>query len=737
MINTVQSELDRRWATIDRSAMLDAICVAVALVFALALNGAIPGWSLSTLGQSIVIVGYPIDFLNSGFGTLKASSFGLPTSTPMSTLLAPSIVMQLPLVLGLHPADAFSVTLALWSGLGFYGAYAFSRSAGLGARTSALTALMWFAFPIVWNSANYSHLHFGFVILPFLVHIALSVSRPPKGRRHEAFARCLTYGAAAQIAVFTDGYAFMVFAASATLIGAAQVALGTVQERHRAFVFLLPLHIAAFASAYVLYTAYVGVSGFSASSMDFFRAWGADLTFLFAPSRGTHWIWDTLGLSVARTQQDFFGDASVWTSTFILPLILLFAWLTWQRRIVDSHIAAFSAMTVAGIFLALGPSLKVNSQKPEGFGPLMPAEYAVTPTGSALLYTHMPGLKNTRATYRWMALAYLGLWGGVVFLLARTPKEDRKAAVAATTCATLAFMPNLPVHFGQKQAIRDQFVSFDRDLAFLESQVGNAQRALFLPHGNDFVASYLAPRLGFRTFNVGGDKNYDLARAAWPLDVARAQLSASEIQRYRDMLNSGLVDAIVLPKFDMLWGAHAWPSPPINTHEIAAITSVFENEETFRVTDLTHAATIRLKTPLDDLPPLDGMNVADSLDVEVSPAVGFQSQSGLFTDAGLIADQATGYILFGPYLPLRAGTYQVTLYGSVSLAGELVFDVTTDYGAQTHAQYIVSATVQGSNSEPFVSVEIVIDQDVSGLEVRLRSDGESTVTVDRVLIEPI
>src|SRR3546814_14113652 len=82
-----------------------------------------------------------------------------------------------------------------------------------------------------------------------------------------------------------------------------------------------PTHIASFLFAYVLFSTYIGQSSFSPQPLDAFRGWGLDLSFLAIPTQGILWLPDLLGLSLERSHVLYFGDSSVWKTTYALPIL--------------------------------------------------------------------------------------------------------------------------------------------------------------------------------------------------------------------------------------------------------------------------------------------------------------------------------------------------------------------------------------------------------------------------------
>src|SRR5690606_37520954 len=171
-----------------------------------------------------------------------------------------------------------------------------------------------------WNSAGYSHLHFGLALLPFLLYITHITFEKIEENRNWPLA--IAYPVATILAVFTDGYTFMFYAVASSLYIIPITYKHFKNHRKKSFLLLL-VHVISFVISYFLYASYIGKLQYPSSNLDFFRGWGVDLSFLLIPSRGTHWIWDTFNLSLIRNDKVYFGDASVWISTFSAPIIIL------------------------------------------------------------------------------------------------------------------------------------------------------------------------------------------------------------------------------------------------------------------------------------------------------------------------------------------------------------------------------------------------------------------------------
>jgi hypothetical protein len=248
-----------------------------------------------------------------------------------------------------------------------------------------------------------------------------------------------------------------------------------------------------------------------------------------------------------------------------------------------THGVPLLVLGILATYLALGPSLKVHSLRPDAdraagnFQATMPPEYAIAPTGTAYLSTHVPGFKNMRASYRWSALTVLAFWALFVLLIAELSRRDRHKA--AWWLLGLMMASNLPnpesrlayseVRHYQSQVLlhaplhfRDQFVQLDQSIvADFRQDAPKDGITAFFPRGNDFLAAYLAATSNTRTYNIGGDKNGALAQAHWPASIST--LFASDTTTLAGNVERTLVDrsarAVVISYVDLLWNAHQWP----------------------------------------------------------------------------------------------------------------------------------------------------------------------------------
>jgi hypothetical protein len=545
-----------RWSNPER------LLAAGAVAFMLVLHGAVPFLMMPTVGQALWSMGFAQSFANGSLATLHAHDFGLPAPAAIAFGLAGAWPASLLIRLGLGPADAYTAMAALWLLVAFAAAFRIGRMFGADRGASLIGALAWTGMPVVWAHAGYSMLSLGIALLAFYFLAALRLFLGAPGARAIPRRAIALYALAAVIAVFMDGYTFAMFATGASIL---LVVLALSRSRFHPTLLrvALPVHLASFALAYALYGAYIGRLNFDPQPLDTFRGWGLDLAFAAIPSRGTHWLPDLFGLSVKRSAATYFGDESAWVTTFSLPLIVagLAAWRPARKHTTIA--TGILLVAVFGFYMALGPSLKINTTRPASLhGPAMPAELAIMPTANAWISENVPGFNVMRASYRWTALAVFALWLLVMIALASAKQQERRVWLAIVLGITLLNLPDMPKKWQNGRDARAMFGQIEIDLVpALRAQIQPGDTVVFLPWGNDFMANYLAARTPFITLNIGGDKNLAAAQAHWPAGMiaAAGELDPAKARAAIGLLADGTADVLVVPYFHMLWAAHLWP----------------------------------------------------------------------------------------------------------------------------------------------------------------------------------
>lgn len=535
----------------------------------MSIQGALPFFMIPTLGQAIWSMGFSESFGNSHFFSVYAHDFGAPEPAAIAFGLAGAWPAGVLIRAGLSAADAYASIALLWLGLAMISAYQLVRMFGASRSISLVGAAIWMTMPIIWAHSGYSMLSWGIALLSFYFLTAFRLFDVDAVVGRVSLARIFFYLLAIVISIFMDGYTFMMFAVGASIILLHEYVL----RKECRSIFLkkiLPIHLIGFGLAFILYTVYVGQTSFGRAPIDFFRGWGLDLSFLAIPTRGVLWLPDVLGFSVGRTDEIYFGDASVWRTTFALPVLLLGGVAWWKSR--DNLKACTGILIVAifGFYLALGPSFKINSIKPESLqlshprqaSAMMEPSVAVAPTGTKWLSRNLPGFNAMRASYRWSAVGIFASWLLVMIWVSRW--RDRRNYFRWIILFFLLSLniPEFRSHVLTNIDGREMFMQIDSTLIpELREAIGKDEMTAFIPWGNDFFVNYLAPKVGFRTFNIGGDKNLAAAQAGWPPAMLHLQGDAAnhEYAAAARMLIDGSADVLIIPYFDLLWSAHSWP----------------------------------------------------------------------------------------------------------------------------------------------------------------------------------
>lgn len=598
----------------------EIIFAVASLVFVLFLQGAIPFLMIPTLGQAVWTTGFAQSFTHGSLFTIYAHDFGIPKPTAIAFGLAGAWPVSVLLRLGMCAADAYATMLMLWLIVAFFSAYAIARKFANTRYFSLVGAVVWMSMPIIWNHSGYSMLSLGMSLLALYFFAAIKLFLIESELSKPSSLTIIFYFMATLISVFMDGYTFMMFFAGSTIlcIFAMKTRVELLQMFKRT---IFPVHIASFIFAYGLYSIFIGRAHFTKSPIDIFRGFGVDLSFLAIPTQGVHWWADLLGFSVARSGDMYFGDGSAWITTFSLPIILagLCAW--WLTRKKLKIATGVFIIALFAFYMSLGPSLKINSVKPaytqgEKLGAAMPADLAVMPTGNAWMSKALPGFNNMRSAYRWTTLDVFAFWLLVMIAVPRTNKIGKVVWCLILWSVILLNLPNLPQKFTLDVVLRNNFLNIDSALIpMLQQQINKGEVVAFLPWNNDFFVNYLAPKAGFRSFNIGGDKDLIDAKKQWPEEMLAAgpgPLDEAKVLAGIKMLEAGTANVLVLPYIDLLWSAHNWPCGaekmvrvPGDEYaclaqrkaEVAPFVKMLKAMPNVVVTESTLFATVRLVQP--------------------------------------------------------------------------------------------------------------------------------------------
>lgn len=714
----------------------------LALAFALFLHGAIPFLATPTLAQALWSTGFSQSFANHSL-LPYAYNFGEPEPAPISFGLAGAYPAALLIALGLHPSDAYAAMVAFWLSIAFFSAWRLGVKLGGGDYIPILAALAWITMPVIWVHSGYSMLSTGIALLPFyfLAFWKLFLESISHSRRYPV---AIFYIMACIISVFMDGYSFIMFAVGSSILGAYYFIFKGIIRNHL-LRFAFPVHVFSFALSYVLYAAYIGKAEFGGAPLDFFRGWGADVTFFLLPTQGVHWIWDLLGMSVPRSNRELFGDSSVWTTTYMAPLLIagLIGWVaTFSKHKISN---AILIIALFGLYMSLGPSLKINSLTPDKIiqdgtiMQLMPAELAIAPTGSAWLSEYLPGFKNMRAAYRWVALAMFGLWFLLLLWLSRA--ETVSGRLAASIFCVVVIISNLPVpqkYLHSHPSYRDQFLAIDSMLRDdMRKVLSPDELVAFLPYRNDFLVNYIASAVPVRTYNIGGDKNLVMARESWPATMREfemGRIGPAFADKVVWLLAQEDADAVVLPYIDLLWAAHAWPAPKEYEEQLKPIIAYLDSTDLVDIVRRDYYSVVRLKAAAKENGEEFKAKVAQVLCLPGSCLrhAGFTEAS--FTQVGRLAagtlksDGRPGFLIFGPYAPMNSGTYKLVVRGSASNPEGAWADVVSGRGGSVHARFPLREA-SGDGEDILLEEDVILSEAVENLEVRVFVGVDSNVSI--------
>ena len=655
----------------------------IGFLLVLLVNGTLPFLTAPTMGQLVWLSGFAGSIANGGLITPYIHNVGWPTPAIVSFGLSGAWPMAVLIRLGLSYVDAYTLVFTLWLGLAYWGARRVAIALGNSSLVATLGATLWLTLPVVWAREPYSMLAIGFALLP--TYLLPTLTRNFDPRNPIAYAKdCAVLMLLALLAVFSEGYTFFLFASASLVLLPGKTLLSTWHEASRVIGALLAW-LLAIGLAYLCFRAYMGSNTFPAENLELFRSWSLDPVYLVAPPQGQLWLADALHLSTPRDPALLFGDTSVWSTTFLLPMMLLAitALLLARRRSLLLWLAL--AISLIALYLALGPSLKWNTMRgPEQVQLLyMPENAGVLQLHSSWLFEHVPGLRNMRATYRWVGLLALGCW---LVALGALPHIRGRARTWVTGAIILVLTLNLPPLVAQYRfasAQRTMVYQMDKALVEpLQGEVEPGERLAILPWSNDFAANYLAARLDVRAFNVGGDKNYLAARPGWPAALRNSEMDNIDGQvddRAISLLLRNEADVVMLPFFDTLWDVHTWPSRDPRRVPMQAVLNELRASHLVSIREFPHYAIVRRAPGLASVDALHlveattvGCLVPECLSVSAGSR-GTGNAVGQLADGYLRSTDQAGYLMFGPYQPMESGKYRLKLYGEAErLAGATV-----------------------------------------------------------------
>lgn len=530
---------------------------ALALFLALFINGALPFITTPTLYQALWATGFAESYTHGNIFNIFAHDIGYPHPATISFGLAATWPMSLLLRMGFLAPDAYTIIFTIALTVAFAACVKLALQQGISYANSFLLALTWLGMPIVWVHAEFSMLQLGIALLPFYFLNFLNFIYLDNLKNN--LLKTITLFCTSILAIFMDGYTFMLYACGSSFLLLAYI---YKQKFNRKFLIkkIALVHLISLATAYFLFKKFIGKGDFGTGSLDFFRSWSLDLIFAVIPTQGIHWLPDALGLSVFRNSKLYYGDWSVWSTTFLLPLLVvsLIAFFSIKNKNWLSY--SFLIVFLLSFYMGLGPTLKFNTVKKNAtitntaiaYSSIMAENQGLITTGNGVITKYVPGFKAMRASYRWNALAVFALWFLLVLALGQN-KKMQPWLVAAILIVLFFNLPNLPAQLQTQINNRLSFLKIDDSLvAELKQLIPANSIALVIPSQNDFYINYLAPKANIKTFNVGGDKNLLIAQEYWPEEVfaAAQDLNSGAIWPQIKLLASGKANVLIVPFAD-------------------------------------------------------------------------------------------------------------------------------------------------------------------------------------------
>lgn len=577
--------------------------------------GSLPYGMLGHLG----IVEWQTGFANS----LAAGSFfsypshmsyphGAPIVFGASFAYVQALLIKL---FSLDGIDAYGFCSIVFLTLAFWGCVRLLQALGAGVKLAYVLAASYLASPFIVTHTSYAALAYGMALLPTYAYVTLRsflVLLNSGVTVRQRLLASMGFVVVPVFALFLDGYTFVMFAFVGIYFVLHACAASDVENRITFTKCALgaALYLFGFAVAYILMRMYIpDLDELRLQPANVYRSMGLDLIFVLLPASDFPWLAGAIFDAPAYDSAKYYGDASIAIGSYLgLSIGTALAGLC-LATLPLSHRAALATMLCVSFALSLGPSLKYDSQRidadVEG-RPLiqyhMPAQAAVLNFGIDRFYETVPGIKNMRATYRWHALSIFLLWLLTSLLLVRLVRDGwHRLGGLILVAYVVDRAPNLPL-------IADRAVSYygtaevmTRDVVLeMRNHLTPDQIVYFWPSGNDFFVNYAAPILGVRAYNVGGDKNMDISRRHWPAELLAIERGECIVQNVERLARKGELDAIVVPKFDMLWDvSRPWPLDPeiVESHERHFRTHPFSGSD-FEVRESRYFYVVKLKAGL-------------------------------------------------------------------------------------------------------------------------------------------
>jgi hypothetical protein len=530
------------------------------------------------------------------------NSYGVPSGYPFLTS-GPFVLLGVGLmyVTGMASYPAYLIAGATFDAIALAGGYGLMRMLGSGRAVAMGTAAAYLIAPTTVGLHVFGGTFIGFALLPAYVLADLyAMNLFSRVRGTALLATACGYSALKTGALFMDGYSFVASGLLSTVLWVwwATREVLPVKRRLAGVAMMAVGHLVAVA-IYSLYTPEV----VSSVPLDFFRSMALDVTTLVQP---TDHIWAADILGTTWDHADLWGDGTNSHYNYVGIVAVGLAIIALLTRFREPYVLALAVAGAVALVLSLGPSLKLNDVRPPLEGALSYESYLM-PSGSATadlpwngIFTAVPGIDDMRAVYRWSGVTRLVLVVLAGLALDRLLRRRRRVLAAVLAVALIAELaPNVPAlwsgwrdNHAQRDALTDALIGD------LDEATSEYERAFFLSPDRvyvDYLVNYLAPTVGIRTYNAGGDKNAALAAGAWPPEIHQLTVAHPGPAEVGTALAGGNVDVVIAPYFNLRLAAWAWPPPATDRDAAREAFAPILRDPRFSVRRYEWFATIRAR----------------------------------------------------------------------------------------------------------------------------------------------
>ena len=549
---------------------------AAALVAVWAMNGVLPGIQFPSLGIPFLVVAQGESLAKGGLFHY-AQHFGHPFGAPVLEGL-PIVAVHALLIrcLPLNAFDCYTLTYALFLGAAFGGGIRLLARFGAPPAFSIVGSGVYLCSIFVVGHQQYSSLQIGFALLPASIALDLAV-RERLGREGKSLAGLGAWLMGISLwktgLLFVDGYSFVISAVfSASIL---TVELWTaLRQKHSAELWrAAALLVVPHAIAYIAYVAYIpGARSYGVMPADYLRAQGVDLATWVLPLNRPTALSEWLGLKMRHyTAREFYGDGSNAFSNYLGMTLLLGLpglGLIWRSQPRLRPVLFAGAVCLV---LSLGPSLKIYNLREQGPSSSHPGfgDYLMKPEETTLnfhterLYLGLPGIQVMRSVYRWqLGFRIVALTGAIALLSGLAGRRHTLVAILLLAVLVVDSVPPVRHRLVRYRQCRAKVLRFFSDIIpEMRAVVRPGGTMLFVSAENDYLANPIAVALDSRCYNVGGDKNLDLASKHWPAEVREIVGGRDIIANALKLHAQGGLDYLVFPNFNLRWDSYAWPPP--------------------------------------------------------------------------------------------------------------------------------------------------------------------------------